>query len=869
MKKLTKTLSLVLVIAMIVSLCVVGVSAKTFSKDGAKINENYKEAVDVMSGIGIIEGTDTAGTTFNPTGNFTRAAAAKIIAYMQLGVDAASALKGTASTFKDVPSTNWAAPYIAYCAQQGIIAGYGNGNFGPDDALTGYAWAKMLLCAVGYGVKNEYTGASWSINVAKDALTKGVFDNVLSASTPEVITREQATQMAFNTLTGVAKVTYSTLAGDYIDASTSISGVSTNNYTLGLAVYKLHNTINPATSTNPANTIATKYDAQTTATVKGAVYAAVDGVVCKTGDTLNTGRYAYVWYTQASSTADKVQVSSIYYVDSVLGTANNGKGLTAWGTKSTTNPYFVCQLDSNPTYYYNGAVDASGTNCTTASSKLGVTFTFVDTDENGKANTVYCVEKTTDVLKAAPYTFTGTDTNSYVYIDMTASDIGASKTASTVLAAQVLGTEGLAKDDVVLYYQNLANGTYNFEKAKAFTGTLKSANTVDNKYVVDTTTYSLSGQAMTGFNSVAFAALSAGSAAYFTDDAGYVVLGKLVDTTPTDMLYVLDVAGFTGGVFANDRFVKAMMMDGTIKTVAVAKVGTSTTDKPADATLYYYTVNAAGAYELTAVPAVSVGTKGYAAASGAVITGVPAAAGVTTDSTTKFIYRDKNSSGTMLDTATVYTGIASAKAVSASGGEAYIGANGIAQYVFLENWTAASATSDDYIYLLGDTFTTVYKADGSVDYYTLPAIVNGKVDVVKTASNVLTAYNSTSNTTGLGKGGAVVKDAMYTVTYTDGALAANSMTLVNQTASAASYYWGKLTGTAAATGDTVKLGSTTFTYTSTCAVYFINSTTQAVTTGAVTDINEDANDEVFAVATGKTADTAANYQLSAIYVLVK
>jgi hypothetical protein len=86
MKKLTKTLSLVLVIAMIVSLCVVGVSAKTFSKDGDKISENYKEAVDVMSGIGIIEGIDAAGTTFNPTGNFTRAAAAKIIAYMQLGV---------------------------------------------------------------------------------------------------------------------------------------------------------------------------------------------------------------------------------------------------------------------------------------------------------------------------------------------------------------------------------------------------------------------------------------------------------------------------------------------------------------------------------------------------------------------------------------------------------------------------------------------------------------------------------------------------------------------------------------------------------------------------------------------------------------
>jgi hypothetical protein len=306
-----------------------------------------------MSGIGIIEGTDTAGTTFNPTGNFTRAAAAKIIAYMQLGVTAAEALKGTGNTFKDVSATNWAAPYINYCAQKGIINGYGNGNFGPNDALTGYAWAKMLLCAVGYGVKGEYTGASWSINVAKDALTKGVFTNVLSASTNEVITREQATQMAFNTLTGIDSH-LQPLVNDYI-AGGMISGVTANG-TLGESIYNLYNTID----TNGA-TVTTKYAQQTVATVKGVNYAAVAGVVCKTGDTANTGRYGYVWYTQASNNATKVQVSSIYYADTVLGTASNGKGVGTWATK--TNSAYVCgYTDSNGAagtafYLNNGASD--------------------------------------------------------------------------------------------------------------------------------------------------------------------------------------------------------------------------------------------------------------------------------------------------------------------------------------------------------------------------------------------------------------------------------------------------------------------------------------------------------------------------------
>jgi hypothetical protein len=176
MKKLTKTLSLVLVIAMVVSLCVVGASAKTFSDYKAPTTgTDYTEAIDVMSGVGIIDGMNGG---FNAAGNFTRAQAAKIIAYMQLGVTKAEALSfntNTAVIFKDVPTTYWAYNYIEYCAQQGIISGFGNGYFKPNDTLTGYQWAKMLLSAVGFGVNKEYNGVNWAINAARDGLKYGVF----------------------------------------------------------------------------------------------------------------------------------------------------------------------------------------------------------------------------------------------------------------------------------------------------------------------------------------------------------------------------------------------------------------------------------------------------------------------------------------------------------------------------------------------------------------------------------------------------------------------------------------------------------------------------------------------------------------------
>jgi hypothetical protein len=108
----------------------------------------------------------------------------------------------------------------------------------------------MLLSAVGYGVNKEYNGANWAVNAARDGLKYGVFSanaDVLSGSTPNPITRDVATAMAFNTLVGIPKVTYSALVGDYIDSTGGtwnvalLSGVTTKG-TLGYTVFKLQNT---------------------------------------------------------------------------------------------------------------------------------------------------------------------------------------------------------------------------------------------------------------------------------------------------------------------------------------------------------------------------------------------------------------------------------------------------------------------------------------------------------------------------------------------------------------------------------------------------------------------------------------------------
>ena len=107
-----KFLSLVLALVMAMSLVTISAGAKDFT-DSSSIQ--YGEAVDVMSGVGVIDGY-TAGD-FKPTDTLTRGAAAKIICNMILGPTTAGALSADTAPFKDVPANHVFAGYIAYCAQ--------------------------------------------------------------------------------------------------------------------------------------------------------------------------------------------------------------------------------------------------------------------------------------------------------------------------------------------------------------------------------------------------------------------------------------------------------------------------------------------------------------------------------------------------------------------------------------------------------------------------------------------------------------------------------------------------------------------------------------------------------------------------------
>ena len=185
MKKL-----LALVLALVMSMSLVTISNAAYS-DAADID--YTEAVDVMSAVGVLEGSDNK---FDPNDTLTREQAAKIICYMLLGKKVAEKLTVSSAPFADVAADRWSAPYIAYCVANKIVDGIGDGKFDPAGKLTGHAFGKMLLTAL--DVKGEYTGASWAINVAAALVKNELDDGVESLVLSKELTRQEAAQLAFN-----------------------------------------------------------------------------------------------------------------------------------------------------------------------------------------------------------------------------------------------------------------------------------------------------------------------------------------------------------------------------------------------------------------------------------------------------------------------------------------------------------------------------------------------------------------------------------------------------------------------------------------------------------------------------------------------
>ena len=197
MRNLKKVLSLVLCLAVMLSVMVVGAGAAFSDQD--KIENT--EAVDACSALNIINGYEDGA--FHPERNIKRAEVTKMICVALNGGTEPNTSTNANPTFSDVRGTvyAWAEGYIESCYAQGIVDGVGGTRFAPAGNVTGAQLAKMLLVSLGYNATTEkFTGNAWETNVNVRASQKHLYDGLEKMDTSAAVTRDQAAQMVWNAM---------------------------------------------------------------------------------------------------------------------------------------------------------------------------------------------------------------------------------------------------------------------------------------------------------------------------------------------------------------------------------------------------------------------------------------------------------------------------------------------------------------------------------------------------------------------------------------------------------------------------------------------------------------------------------------------
>ena len=190
MRNLKRALSLLLSSTLVLGMLVMGGSAAGYQDVDA--SNDHQEAIEVLQTVGIMTGDQNGN--FNPDGSITRNEMAVVMAHL-LNLDY-DYYRGT-NPFTDVPE--WAAPYVAACAAEGVVAGIGNGQYGGNNKVTAAEASLMIMKALGYFQNAEDFGTDWQVATIRQASYINLFANI-NATAESALTRAQVAQLVLNGL---------------------------------------------------------------------------------------------------------------------------------------------------------------------------------------------------------------------------------------------------------------------------------------------------------------------------------------------------------------------------------------------------------------------------------------------------------------------------------------------------------------------------------------------------------------------------------------------------------------------------------------------------------------------------------------------
>ena len=174
-----------------------------------------QDQAEVLNAISILKGNEDG---YNLSGKLRRSEAATLVVRMMgeeskvLGNKSAY----TVSAFSDVKSSDWFSPYVGYCYKNGIILGFPDGTFKPNDYISEKSFAQLVLGVMDYKSGTDFTWDTIKRFMYDKAL---VSDVVCTVSSDDSInyTRGEAVTLLYNSLTKKRKGSDKTVCNQLID----------------------------------------------------------------------------------------------------------------------------------------------------------------------------------------------------------------------------------------------------------------------------------------------------------------------------------------------------------------------------------------------------------------------------------------------------------------------------------------------------------------------------------------------------------------------------------------------------------------------------------------------------------------------------
>ena len=672
-----------------------------------------------------------------------------------------------AAPYKDVPTNHTFAGYIAYCQKTGIISGYADGTFKPANSLTGYAFMKMLLGALGYKAEQEgYTGANWSIQVAKRAMNIGLKDDLVGDfNGVKAVTREEACLYAFNTL-----------------KATMVEYDKNSTVTVGNITIK-----EQSDAKDMANTGKTDGNIDKDGKMQFAEKYFTDLKMFSATDDFS--RPATQWKIKAEEvgkytdtpnlTYTKAVKAGDIYKDLALGSTIDKKDVTVYINGEKAEDASVALKKGSDSKIGKDYLEKSGKKYSTAKNGV-LTEVFYDKDDDSAIITqvVTYVGQINKSVKAT------SSKDAYVVIDQLPMDgpnanvmaVPSDLTGKTVSGTLEFETNESYEDDAyVLYtYSQTADEVKSLAVAEKVEGYVsQTINKTDDKDANNGLTLAGTSYKM----SAAYSGEELGEISVkedhtaYLDQYGYAIYVEEVEEIGN---YALLVNVADKGTFIGKK-AELVFTDGTTKVVTAekdySKVSNLKLDLNGDGdydkddqkiwddrtspisgalkapVIVTYKVDNDGVYTLKAV---AVAKTSYVDADSKLVmtndkAGITVQADtndkslntskVTANSASQFVVADRSKDGTF-DDYTAYTGIKSAPSIDATSGKAgvyfYCKSGKMVTVMFVLPNDKCDVTDDgkDMIYLAQDSESDLYH-DKDGNYFTYQAVVDGKITTVK------------------------------------------------------------------------------------------------------------------------------------------